>query len=180
MLVTIPSHSTPLLTYPVILCRLLSLARLFAPPILTTIPSTSASLATSSDCKCASPESPLSPKCSPRDRLGILYSTVLLVVVVIYHVHHNTFTLHSSSYLPRHPLPAVISCSSLRAPYHYGNSLHLGSSLAASSVCKCAPPESPLSPKCSPRDRLGIPYFTVTPVVVKYHSMLFTILPSAG
>jgi len=130
MFVTIPSHSTPLLIHPVILCRLLSLSRLFAPPIITAIPSTSASLATSSVCKCAPPESPLSPKCSPLDRLGIPYTTVLVVVVVvvIYHVRHNTITLHSSSYLPRHPMPAVFSCSSLHAPYHHDNSLHLGSS----------------------------------------------------
>ena len=45
MFVTIPSHSTPLLIYPVILCRLLSLARLFAPPIIMATPSTSALLA---------------------------------------------------------------------------------------------------------------------------------------
>ena len=126
MFVTIPSHSTTLLIYPVNLCRLLSLARLYAPPIITAIPSTSASLAASLGSKCAPHESLLSPKCSPRYRLGIPFSTVLLVVVIIYHVRHNTITLHSSSYLPRHPLPAVISCSSLRAPYHYGNSLHLG------------------------------------------------------
>ena len=154
MFVTIPSHFTPLLIYPVILCRLLSLARLFAPPIITAIPSTSASLAASLGSKCAPPESPLSPKCSPLDRLGIPYSTVLLVVEVIYYALHKTSTIHSS-YLPRHPLPAVVSCLFLRAPYHHGNSLHLGSSRATSSACKCAPPDSSLSLKSSPLDRLG-------------------------
>jgi hypothetical protein len=85
-------------------------------------------------------------------------------------------TLLSSSHLPRHPLPAVVSCSSLRVPYPHGNTLHLGSSRAASLDCKCASPDSPLRPKCSPLDRLGLPFSTVLLVVEIYYVRHSTII----